>query len=176
MTHWSDGLARINACSDAIKWASTQPDLDTAWRECKRGDWMLWLIGKTNPSAPWSDERKPIVACCVEIAATTLKYCDDDTIMAAIWCIDAAERWTRGEAKQDEVEASYAASDSAYAAASSSAASSAAAYAAASSAYAATISSASAVSASAASAKSLSQAAKIVRKHFPNPPKIGDAK
>jgi hypothetical protein len=178
MTHWTDDLVRINACKDAIEWAREQPSLAVAWKKSKRGDHMLWLVGKANPSEPWSDARKPIVACCAEIASTALPYCNDDTITATLGCIDATERWCRGEAERDEVE-----SAAAYAANTADARADAAAYAAyaaygaiyadATYAYAAAVA---AADAAAARAKSLEQSADIVRKRFPNPPKIGDAK
>ncbi len=41
-----------------------------AWRECKRPDWMLWILAKSIGGAPWSDERKPLVACCLDVADT----------------------------------------------------------------------------------------------------------
>jgi len=199
MTHWTDDLVRINACKDAIEWAREQPSLAVAWKKSKRGDHMLWLVGKANPSEPWSDARKPIVACCAEIATTALEYCNDDILLVVQWCIDATERWTRGEAERDEVEAAAdAAADAAYYSASAavayyaSTASTAAAYysasAAAANAAAAAYSAAAAyytststaaayyASADAAADKSLVRSADIVRKRFPNPPKIGDAK
>jgi len=189
MTHWTDDLVRINACKDAIEWAREQPSLAVAWKKSKRGDHMLWLVGKANPSEPWSDARKPIVACCAEIASTALPYCNDDTITATLGCIDATERWCRGEAERDEVES--AAADAANTA---DARAAAAAYAAAYAAYGAIYADATyadaavaaanaygaiyadATYADAARAKSLEQSADIVRKRFPNPPKIGDAK
>ncbi len=44
MKHWSDKVAELNACQDAVTWLQTQPDAETAWQKCKRGDWMLWLL------------------------------------------------------------------------------------------------------------------------------------
>jgi len=179
MTHWTDDLVRINACKDAIEWAREQPSLAVAWKKSKRGDHMLWLVGKANPSEPWSDARKPIVACCAEIATTALEYCNDDILLVVQWCIDATERWTRGEAERDEVEAAAASSaDAAYysdsAAYYSDSAANAAAAAYAAAAYYTSTSTVAAYYA--ADDKLLEQSADIVRKRFPNPPKIGDAK
>jgi len=46
---WSDTvstfretLIALDACHSAIKWVGER-DLETAWAECPRGHWMLWL-------------------------------------------------------------------------------------------------------------------------------------
>ena len=41
-------LTRLEACSEAQTWAATQPDPQTAWANCKRSDWMLWLLLRTT--------------------------------------------------------------------------------------------------------------------------------
>ena len=114
MSKLSDSLLKINACAEAIEWVKTQPNADTAWAKCTHGDWMLWLIGKTTKSKPWSDKRKPLVLAAIDCAMRSEPYLNDDARLAYVWCLDALERWTRGEAEQDEVEA---ARDAAYAAA-----------------------------------------------------------
>ena len=37
-------LSREGACQEAVAWTATQPDRQTAWDSCDRGDWMLWLL------------------------------------------------------------------------------------------------------------------------------------
>lgn len=37
-------LTAMGACKDAIEWVGER-DLKTAWAECERADWMLWLAG-----------------------------------------------------------------------------------------------------------------------------------
>lgn len=32
------------ACTDGAKWLMQQPDLNSAWATCPRGDWMIWAI------------------------------------------------------------------------------------------------------------------------------------
>jgi hypothetical protein len=44
--NWVDRLRQLHACSEAVEWARTQPDLETAWENCERGDWMLWIAGR----------------------------------------------------------------------------------------------------------------------------------
>jgi hypothetical protein len=41
-----DKLRSLNACKEAIEWAATEPDAETAWTTCERGDWLFWLIAK----------------------------------------------------------------------------------------------------------------------------------
>ena len=41
-------LNDLGACQDAITWVYYR-DLPTAWAECQRGDWMLWLAGQRLP-------------------------------------------------------------------------------------------------------------------------------
>jgi hypothetical protein len=65
--HWSDELVSLDACGPtAVAWARTQESLKTAWATCERGDWMLRLLGRVNTSAPWSDERKPLVVATAQ--------------------------------------------------------------------------------------------------------------
>jgi hypothetical protein len=104
MTHWTDALVRLKACRDAVDWSRKQPDPATAWRECKRGDWMLWLLGKLEHSEPWSDERKRLVRCAVECAAEAEPYeGDGEAWRATAECRRVALAWTRGEATREDV-------------------------------------------------------------------------
>lgn len=36
-------LRKLNACSDAIQYVKSQKTIISAWQNCERGDWMLWL-------------------------------------------------------------------------------------------------------------------------------------
>ena len=44
--HWSDELVAMGACADAVTWAKKQPSATKAWKSCKRGDWMAWLLAR----------------------------------------------------------------------------------------------------------------------------------
>lgn len=37
-------LKKFRPCQAGAAWLETQPDIDTAWRVCQRGEWMLWLL------------------------------------------------------------------------------------------------------------------------------------
>lgn len=61
---WTDGLRALGACADAIVWAETQPDLATAWAECERGDWMLWLAGRCSGDPGSASRKQVVLAAC----------------------------------------------------------------------------------------------------------------
>jgi hypothetical protein len=44
-----------DACPDAIEWLAGHPGwtLADAWRECRRGDWMLWALEGAGYPIPW---------------------------------------------------------------------------------------------------------------------------
>jgi hypothetical protein len=105
-----DQIAEMRACPDAVAWlrAAQHPTLAEAWAVCERGDWMLWLAARGEPvrsSAPWSDERKPLVRAAVACARLALptyeaRYPGDARVRV---CLDTTEAWCRGEATPEEV-------------------------------------------------------------------------
>ena len=56
----NDLLVRLEACEDAREWAETQPDLATAWKNCRRADWMLWLLDEFGNEDP---KKYHLIAC-----------------------------------------------------------------------------------------------------------------
>ena len=40
---FTDHLRKMNACPQAIEWVGRR-GIRTAWRDCVRRDWMLWLL------------------------------------------------------------------------------------------------------------------------------------
>jgi hypothetical protein len=123
VTHWSERLLGIDACSDAREWCATQPDLAVAWANCTRGDWMLWLLGRLDESAPWSEGRRPLVRCALACAAEALPYVRGEVAREATEeCLSVTQAWCEGAASEGDVRearaAAYAAAyDAAYAAA-----------------------------------------------------------
>ena len=152
--HWSDSLPAY-ACGEAREWCRTQPSLAAAWARCERGDWMLWLIGDRERSAPWSEERKLLAVCAVECALSVLELPLSDDVRCAVELVAAAMyEWANG----GDPECVRMARD--YAAAAAAAAAADAAHAA-------------AYAAAAARARSLARSADIVRAHYPRPPRLG---
>jgi hypothetical protein len=39
-------LEKLHACSEAIEYVKTQKSAISAWKNCPRGDWMLWLASE----------------------------------------------------------------------------------------------------------------------------------
>lgn len=168
MNSFQSKLIKLGACDEAKVWVGSQT-LAKAWRECPRGDWLLWLAARAGV------DRRLVVeaACrCAEAVLGLVPEGEERPVRA----IEAARAWIRGEASLAEVRAastsaSYAASasgtfDTFYAAYAASAASAAyAAYAASSydAASAAYDAAASAASAAAAVTSALTDCADLVR-------------
>jgi hypothetical protein len=158
-------LTELDACHEAVEWARKQPDWGTHWNNCERGDWMLWLIGKTIAGEPMSNERKPLVLAACDCAELVLKYVSkgEERLRKAI---EIARKWANGDdsiSKQGikaAAHAAHAAHAAAYAAYASYAA------------YAAYASYAAYAYAAAARKEVLKQCADIVRKYYPQAPKL----
>lgn len=110
-----DTLKRMNACGESIRWLESLPGdtiLAQAWEACERGDWMLWLVGRTTRSDPWSEERKPLVRVALECAKLAWKWTPD----SGRWCIELYGRWVNGEdiPKERLISARRSAYDAAY--------------------------------------------------------------
>jgi len=83
-------LKSLSACEYAVAWAETQPDVETAWRDCKRADRMLWLLLKTVARERWSPAwRQAILAICA-CARTALRYVPDGETRP-VECLETAE-------------------------------------------------------------------------------------
>jgi hypothetical protein len=116
MNNVSDLIRQYQPCYDALKWAENYTTPEDAWRECKRGDWMLWILGRLS-GPPEGDSRKKLVLCACECARIALplferRWPGDNRVRK---CLDTAERWARGDATIQELrEARRAAADAAY--------------------------------------------------------------
>ena len=161
------------ACPEAIEWASSQKgSFQDAWDKCPRGDWMLWLLGRTK-----ADHKKLVLVNC-KIARTVLRYVPEDE-KRPLRAIKTAEAWVKGKATLEEVKKSaYASNAAVYVAADDADAAFAAANAYAAAAYAADASyntayyAASYANAAYNTAKSLLNSANIIRELFPKPPRF----
>ena len=171
-----DKLNKLDACGEAVRFAGKFKSGQSAWDNSVRGDWMLWLVGKTS-GKPMSVKRKKLVLCACECARLALKYVPKGEDRP-LKCIETAESWARGEATIEEVRvarraayvAAYvAASVAAYVAAyvASSVASSVV-----SSAYEAASYASSVVSSASARRDTLKDCADIVRNHYPKVPVV----
>ena len=91
---FKDKLVKMGACDDAVEWVGDR-DEKTAWAECKRGDWMLWLIKNRHPKVTLA-YRKKLVLCTCDIAETVLKHVPADEKRPAE-AIRIARAWANGE-------------------------------------------------------------------------------
>jgi hypothetical protein len=116
-------MKALGACSTGMQWAGRH-GLSWVWRECRRGDWMLWLAARADI------DRKLIVSAvcgCARLALLYVPAGEDRPIRS----IETAEAWVRGEVDISVVRTAAAAYASAYAASAYAAAYAADAYAAA---------------------------------------------
>ena len=103
-------LRALNPCEDGLAFAEKHNSLQAAWDKCERGDWLMWLIGRIDRSEPWSEERKPLVACACECARDAWDLMPKASRDALI----VLERWTVGKATK--AGAAWAAAEAAWAA------------------------------------------------------------
>jgi hypothetical protein len=187
---WWRSLERLGACGEAVEFAKTHKSFGAAWKACKRGDWMLWIIGRGITCELWSDGRKKLTAAAIDCARLALPH-------AGKWReeiaknLDALTAWTNGTASVEDAKAARealwktwraaaadAAADAAAAAYAAAAADADAAAAAAAAAYAAAAAAAAAYAyadadaAAAARSRVLAECADLVRKHYPKPPRV----
>jgi len=101
-------LKHFHACKDARDWCADR-SIESAWKECERGDWMLWLAAKLL-------ERKIVVRAACACARTSLKFVKPGEDRQRI-AIETAEKWCDGNASIEEVKCADAAADAADAAA-----------------------------------------------------------
>ena len=96
-------LKALGACTDAVEWVADR-DLLTAWAECERGDWMLWLVGRMQGKEGWPNRQAIVlVACdCAELVLPIYekRYPNDDRVRN---CIAVTRQWASGEASIDDV-------------------------------------------------------------------------
>ena len=154
MTSTRDKLIMMYACDPMLRWIGNR-SIEQAWRECKRSEWMCWLLEMIV--APGDPRLRLAAADMAERAWRLIP--DEPTRLAAAWAIGAARR---GDA--DEMDAASSAASSA-ARAASSAAVFAAVCAAVCAASNATAFAAAAADTAAADAERSAQA-DIIRRHF----------
>lgn len=149
-------ISKLNPCSEGAKYYASQPDFKTAWENCQRGDWMLWIASKLEV------DRRTITLAKGLCAKTVLHLMKDERSIKAV---EVAIEYGRGTITDDAMryaninasdadEAACAAAFASYAAAAAASADYAvyAAYYAAAAAYAAAYASAAAAAAAAAAA------------------------
>src|SRR3990167_2456904 len=82
-------LENLNACHKSIKWLSGVDNIQQAWEQCERGDWMLWVLANLK-----ADRKKVVLSAC-GCARLSLRFNPDERVLHAI---ETAEAWTAGKA------------------------------------------------------------------------------
>lgn len=109
MTKLDRLLRKLGTCDEARTWAATQPDLEAAWTNCERGDWMLWFAGKLS-GPPDSESRRRLVAAAVDCAALARKHTSGKSRKAFDHCQRTTRSYLRAKATIADVrDAAYAA-------------------------------------------------------------------
>ena len=102
-------IKKLGACSEAIKAAGKYTTSQKLWDDCGRGDWMLWLIARTQ------HDRKQLVMAACACARLSLKFVPKGEDRPRI-AIETAEKWARDDgATLDDVRAAANAAYAAYA-------------------------------------------------------------
>jgi len=167
---WIEKLEEFDPCYDAIEWAQIQPDPQTLWNNCERGDWMLWLVGKLSGGTRSKSRKKLVLAAC-ECARLALPYVKKDE-KRPLQAIETTEAWVNGKAKLREVRQAAAYAAAAYAAAAAAYTDAAAADAAAAAADAAAAAAYAAAAYATVRKDFLRKCADITRKYYPKVPKL----
>jgi len=102
-------LKSKNACCEAIEWSEPYgEDWESAWNDCERGDWLLWILEILD-----FDRKKVVYAAC-QCVRLSLHLVPEGEERPRI-AIETAEAWTRREVGLEEVKkAAYAADAAAY--------------------------------------------------------------
>jgi hypothetical protein len=170
-------LLDLNPCRDGLEFAESY-DFDSSkiYETCERGDWLIWLLRKTNTA---TESQVVLLACeCAERVLVTYekKHPGDKRPRQAI---ESARKWASDPTEENRSScrtadaAAYAAADAAdavaYAADAADAAADAAAYAADAAAYVVAAVAADAADAAAARATERKWQADKIREIIPNP-------
>ena len=102
-------IDQYNPCQEAKIWLSTQTDPQSAWNNCKRGDWLWWIVRKICP--PTKEQSILFANNCSNRAKgyTAAAYAADYATYAAAYAAANA-----ANAAYDAANAAYAAAYAAY--------------------------------------------------------------
>ena len=97
-------IEKFNACKESIVFRKNYPDFKTAWENCPRGDWMLWIAKKLNVDLLKLTTAK---ALCANTVRNLMR--DERSTKA----IDVAILFGQGKASREELDAAAADADDA---------------------------------------------------------------
>ena len=104
-------INQFEACIDAVEYYDTKESFEQAWKDCPRGDWMLWIARRLGV-----DRRNFFLAKAL-CAKTVIHLMKDERTRKAV---EVAEKYGLGHVTETELNAADAdaadAADAAYAA------------------------------------------------------------
>ena len=100
-------INQFSPCSDGLMFYNNFLDFESAWDNCQRGDWMLWIAKRL-------DVDLLILTTAKAVCANTVRHLMKDE--RSTKSIDIAILFGRGEATKEELNAAAAAAAAAYAA------------------------------------------------------------
>ena len=93
-------LKQLKACEPAVKWASQQKSRQQAWDACPRGDWLLWLLIRTCEPKSKRYNAVALTACkCARLAFKYRPRGENRPVQA----VRAVERWVAGKISTEEL-------------------------------------------------------------------------
>lgn len=96
-------LTQLHACQAAMEWAEGKSLAET-WKQCERGDWMLWLSGRMAGKDGWATRQEVVLAACdcaeLVLSIFEAKYPDDKRPRNTV---EMARKWVVGKATLEEV-------------------------------------------------------------------------
>ena len=95
---FKDKLIKMDACEEAVKWVNGK-GLKTAWKTCRRGDWMAWYIGRNKDALGLSDMRL-ITAAKVKTANLVKHLMKDERSLNAL---RVAQKFADGKATRKQL-------------------------------------------------------------------------
>lgn len=98
-------LTDMNACTEAIEWVGDR-DLQKAWEECERADWMLWLAGRSGINL------RTLTLVKARCAKLVIHLMEDERSRKAV---EVAEKFGLGQATREELNEARGNAASAYA-------------------------------------------------------------
>ena len=98
MKTFAQSLRDMRACSPALAWVGDK-GLTEAWNTCTEPSWMTWLVGRLP-----IDSKLLILAAC-DCAETAWRYCDGETLQAAMLAVHVTREYCAGRADLEDVRA-----------------------------------------------------------------------
>jgi hypothetical protein len=96
-TEFNQLLVKLDACPDAVKWCEGK-SLQDAWDSATRSDWMFWLLLNQSNEATDKELRLIAVKCARQVQHLM-------TDQRSINALDVAERFSNGEATEQDLAA-----------------------------------------------------------------------